>query len=206
MTVTIEHPAILTQIMTRGFHEASKELQHLLAMHVVLQASSIALLASYELQHAIRHHDTQQFLAIRLELHAASNGWLAFLLPVASAVQVVASVTGKTPPDAALDTMGLGMLSEIGLTMLTPVAQALLHVIPPPVQFDLPPTITGSLAHILRTVCTETSSKACLAQLSCLFGPLQTEGHVLFLWTPSPCASRVAVMATAHNGGDNDDV
>ena len=78
MNVTIEHATVLTQIMTRGIHEPSKELQQILAIPVTLQAPSIALFAPYELPQAIRHHDTQQFLAVRLELHAAVEGELVF--------------------------------------------------------------------------------------------------------------------------------
>ena len=204
MNVHIEHVAAFTQIMTRGMQEAAHELEQMLAIQVAFQLPAMVLCAPDEVCQAIRHHETQHFLAVRLQLHAMYEGALIFVMPIASAVQLVTQVTHRTPPQGELDVLGLGMWSEIGLAILTPIAQAVLRLKASPVQCDLPPTLRGTLAYILRTVCHNTA-KACVVQLTCLFGSLRMEGHVLFLWHSDFFVPSAAVMVTAWNGGDNDD-
>jgi len=140
----------LREIVNTGVGKAAASLNEMLEAHIELQVPSVTLFQLEELSAELRDNAEAEIACVQLDFHGSFAGTAALVFPPASAVQLVATLTGEDPEAPYLDGVMAGTLNEVGNILINGVVGTIGNILDRPFEFSVPNYVEGKLDELLQ--------------------------------------------------------
>jgi chemotaxis protein CheC len=129
---------VLAEVMNLGMGHAANALNELVGAHIHLRVPSVSLATASEAQEQIAQLGWIPLSAVHMEFSGSLDGNVAMLFPEASAVKLVALLTGDEGGHDDVDGVRRATLEEAGNILLNGVVGAISNLLENQVEFSVP--------------------------------------------------------------------
>jgi len=172
----------LKEIVNTGVGKAASSLNDMLDSHIELEVPSISVLPTDASGRAGTGLDSRLLAWVQLDFLGAISGTAALVFPPASAVKLVAALTGMEPDTPGLDGVMAGTLNEVGNIIVNSVIGTLGNILNKPFDFSIPNYLEGELSDLLKLGQGRGEMTVLLVQTHFLIRDLQVEGNIFLIF------------------------
>lgn len=140
----------LREIVNTGVGKAAASLNEMLEAHIELQVPAVTLFQLEELGAELIDNAEAEIACVQLDFRGSFAGTAALVFPPASAVQLVATLTGEDPEAPYLDGVMAGTLNEVGNILINGVVGTIGNILDKPFEFSVPNYVEGRLEELLQ--------------------------------------------------------
>lgn len=172
----------LKEIVNTGVGKAAASLNELVDAHIVLEVPRICLFRPEDPDCAGTGLGTSTLSCVQLGFQGIFNGTAALVFPPASAVKLVAALTGENPETPSLDAVMAGTLNEVGNIIINSVIGTIGNILGKSFDYSLPNYLEGRLVELLHADECEIAVTVLLVQTRFCIKDLQVEGNIFLIF------------------------
>ena len=170
----------LKEIVNTGVGRAAASLNEMVDSPIELAVPTISLLELAGAESVALQH--QQLSWVQLDFRGAISGTAALVFPPASAVKLVAALTGLPPETPSLDGVMAGTLNEVGNIIINSVVGTLGNILAKPFEYSLPNYLEGELSDLLSQRNLPEQPMILLVQTHFRISNLSVEGNIFLIF------------------------
>ena len=138
MNITDDKIDVLKELINIGMGRAAGVLNEMVSAHIKLQVPQVKIVSLPELNHELKSLGKDRLAKVQINFKGPFSGTAAMVLAPASAVNLVATLTGEQPGTADLDSVRAGTLTEVGNIVINGVMGTIVNVLKQKLSFSLP--------------------------------------------------------------------
>lgn len=172
----------LKEIVNTGVGKAAASLNDMLDSHIELEVPKISVLPCDATGKTGTGLDSRLLAWVQLDFRGAISGTAALVFPPASAVKLVAALTGMAPDTPGLDGVMAGTLNEVGNIIVNSVIGTMGNILDKPFDYSIPNYLQGDLSDLLQQGMAHGELTVLLVQTHFLIRDLQVEGNIFLIF------------------------
>jgi len=180
--LTPYHLDALKELVNIGVGKAADSLNILLDSHIQLEVPSISVFQGEDIAEGEDSIWGSELACVQLGFRGHFNGSAILVFPPASAVKLVASLTGEDPAAPFLNAVMAGTLNEVGNIVINSVIGTIGNILVKPFDFSLPDYMEGRLVDLLTTKNSAETLTVLLVKTHFRIHDRQVEGSIILLF------------------------
>jgi chemotaxis protein CheC len=140
------------ELVNIGVGRAAAALNEMLESPITLEVPEVSMIGYEDLNAEAGDgsgDSDSTYSCVQLGFHGSFSGTAALVFPPASAVKLVASLTGEVPETPGLNGVMAGTLNEVGNIIINCVIGTIGNIIEKPFDFSIPNYIQGKLKNLI---------------------------------------------------------
>lgn len=170
----------LKEIVNTGVGRAAAALNEMVDSPIELAVPAVSLLEATAEEIVVL--GSGPIAWVQLDFRGAISGTAALVFPPASAVKLVAALTGISPDTPSLDGVMAGTLNEVGNIIVNSVIGTLGNILAKPFEYSLPNYLEGTLHDLLHQVNLPETPTILLVQTHFQIRNLSVEGNIFLIF------------------------
>ena len=129
MNITDDQIDTLKELVNIGMGQAAGVLNEMVSAHIKLSVPLVEIVSLSGLNHKLQLLSKDRLAKVQINFNGPFSGTAAMVLAPASAVNLVATLTGEQPGTPDLDSVRAGTLSEVGNIVINGVMGTIVNVL-----------------------------------------------------------------------------
>ncbi|MBD3306541.1 chemotaxis protein CheC [candidate division KSB3 bacterium] len=183
MSLTAYQLDALTELINIGVGRAAGMLNQILEAHVQLNVPSIQIFPYSHIEHALQTITANALSIVSLGFKGSFSGTALLAFPSGSASQLVDVLTGEESEiEDDLDSIRVGVLTEVGNIVLNGVMGSLSNVLQEHFSYSIPVYIEDTIAHLVDENNLDAESTLILAKTELVIKKFHIKGNIILLF------------------------
>nr|WP_265265841.1 chemotaxis protein CheC [Spirulina subsalsa] len=172
----------LQELVNIGVGQAAGTLNEMVQSHIALQIPHVRLLSVLEAEKQLQKQlDGEPMSAVQLGFNGSFSGVAQLVFPTASALALVAILTGEPLDGPDLDSLKISTLNEVGNIVINGVMGAIANTLEQYLEYDIPVYLEDTISHLLYNQ-VSADDAILLAETRFEIQQLQVTGNIILVF------------------------